>query len=229
MKKNIHIIGAGAWGTALALASVRAGCKTTLYTQTLEQVEMILETGHNNRYLPGVLIPPELHVTADLSHLQDAHVILLGLVALFKPTLSPDISHLQQSLDTLKNQIPSPLEAEKLHALENRLSSLEKNLERKEAEPSTSGPSDLKTLKAILLCDEALMALNKGEPIEKFLLHLKTLGHEVHPLAESAPSTWPSWLNKWVKVKKTQTPDLTYQLEDLRKTLWQTFLSGDTP
>jgi len=57
-------VGAGSFGTAVALLLERAGVRTTLLCRTPEQMATILETEENARYLPGVAIPQGLKVRA---------------------------------------------------------------------------------------------------------------------------------------------------------------------
>ena len=59
------VIGDGGWGTALAILMARQGIEVTLWGAFLEQVEEMRALGENRRYLPGVPLPPSLHLTAD--------------------------------------------------------------------------------------------------------------------------------------------------------------------
>src|SRR5258705_13441448 len=77
---HIAVLGAGAWGTALALAALGAGRKTTLWVRE-EDVLADIGAGHGNRFLPGVSIPAELHVTGDLARACKADVLLLAVPA----------------------------------------------------------------------------------------------------------------------------------------------------
>jgi glycerol-3-phosphate dehydrogenase (NAD(P)+) len=54
------VVGAGSFGTAVALLLVRAGVSTTLLCRTEEQATELVERGENERYLPGVALPREL-------------------------------------------------------------------------------------------------------------------------------------------------------------------------
>jgi len=76
---NIVVVGAGAWGTAFALHLVRAGHAVALVPRRAEQAVAMAATRENVDYLPGVVLPAALRVTADLAHaLADADVILLA-------------------------------------------------------------------------------------------------------------------------------------------------------
>jgi glycerol-3-phosphate dehydrogenase (NAD(P)+) len=55
-------VGAGSFGTAVAVLLVRAGLRTALLCRTAEQAETLAESRHNERYLPNVELPRELRV-----------------------------------------------------------------------------------------------------------------------------------------------------------------------
>jgi glycerol-3-phosphate dehydrogenase (NAD(P)+) len=62
----IAILGAGSWGTALALYLARLGQEVRLWTQQESRVAMLRADQANNRYLPGYSFPATLSVTSDL-------------------------------------------------------------------------------------------------------------------------------------------------------------------
>lgn len=62
---RIGVLGAGAWGTALALAAQRAGRKVVLWARRPEQAEEMRATRRNETYLPGIELPEELIITSD--------------------------------------------------------------------------------------------------------------------------------------------------------------------
>src|SRR5688500_6803937 len=55
--RRAAVIGAGSWGTAVAVMLARAGLEVDLGARTREQAETLAETGRNDRYLPGVALP----------------------------------------------------------------------------------------------------------------------------------------------------------------------------
>lgn len=63
---NIAVIGAGAWGTALANLLAQNGHKVTLWAHNPARVDEIRETGRNERYLPGIDLSPALKPEANL-------------------------------------------------------------------------------------------------------------------------------------------------------------------
>ena len=56
------MIGAGSFGTAVALLLERAGVRTTLLCRTAQQAEQLAADGENRHYLPEVPLPPALKV-----------------------------------------------------------------------------------------------------------------------------------------------------------------------
>lgn len=63
---NLIVIGAGAWGTALAIAAARhsAGHHVTLWARDSQQVQEMQAAGSNARYLPDMAFPAALQVSA---------------------------------------------------------------------------------------------------------------------------------------------------------------------
>jgi 1-acyl-sn-glycerol-3-phosphate acyltransferase len=66
--RRAAVIGAGAWGTSLAIALARAGLEVDLGTRTAEQAAELKDTRVNSRYLPQVPLPDKIavHRAADL-------------------------------------------------------------------------------------------------------------------------------------------------------------------
>jgi glycerol-3-phosphate dehydrogenase (NAD(P)+) len=60
--KRATVIGAGSFGTALAVLLTRAGLRTTLQTRTAEQAALLDSERENKDYLPGVELPAPLRV-----------------------------------------------------------------------------------------------------------------------------------------------------------------------
>ncbi len=60
--RRAAIVGAGAWGTSLAVSLARAGFEVELGCRTAEQAQALAEKRHNERYLPGVELPDSVGV-----------------------------------------------------------------------------------------------------------------------------------------------------------------------
>ncbi|MEL6583901.1 MAG: NAD(P)H-dependent glycerol-3-phosphate dehydrogenase [Pseudomonadota bacterium] len=76
--EKIAVLGAGAWGTALAALAARAGRDVMLWGRDAEVIGGINEQQENPRYLPGIALPNGLAATTSLSEaVSDADAILL--------------------------------------------------------------------------------------------------------------------------------------------------------
>lgn len=71
--RRAAVIGAGSWGTAVAVLLARGGLEVQLGTRTAAQAAAMEEAGENARYLEGVELPGSLHV------LPAAEIELAGL------------------------------------------------------------------------------------------------------------------------------------------------------
>jgi glycerol-3-phosphate dehydrogenase (NAD(P)+) len=60
--RRAAVIGAGSWGTSVAVMLARAGLEVDLGCRTREQVDRIAGSGHNEHYLPGLELPPQVNV-----------------------------------------------------------------------------------------------------------------------------------------------------------------------
>lgn len=73
---KIAVIGAGAWGTALAQVYAEAGHDVTLWSREQHLSDTINHHHENLVYLPGFRLSPNIHATADLAKLGDAEILL---------------------------------------------------------------------------------------------------------------------------------------------------------
>jgi glycerol-3-phosphate dehydrogenase (NAD(P)+) len=60
--RRAAVIGAGSWGTAVAVLLARGGLEVQLGARTPERVEELITDGENRRYLPGVPLPDAIDV-----------------------------------------------------------------------------------------------------------------------------------------------------------------------
>jgi glycerol-3-phosphate dehydrogenase (NAD(P)+) len=63
---NITIIGAGAWGTALAI-SLASNHRVTLWARDAGQIETMRASRFNQHYLPGILLPANIELSSEFS------------------------------------------------------------------------------------------------------------------------------------------------------------------
>ncbi len=61
--KNVAILGAGAWGSAMAIHLNRCGCRVTLMPRRVEQAVALAGTRENAEYLPGVAFPRDIQIS----------------------------------------------------------------------------------------------------------------------------------------------------------------------
>ena len=76
-RKSIGVIGAGAWGTALAQLYASNGTDVVLYARNERTVKSINEVRENEIYLPSVVLDDALIVTGNIQNALDCDVILL--------------------------------------------------------------------------------------------------------------------------------------------------------
>lgn len=74
---KIAVVGAGAWGTALAQVAAMAGREAMLWAREPEVVESVNGAHENSLFLPGIALDPKLHATGDLSEAAEADAILM--------------------------------------------------------------------------------------------------------------------------------------------------------
>lgn len=61
---KVAVIGAGAWGTAIALLMAQKGLEVALWARRREQAEAMLAMRENREYLPGIALPANLQPTS---------------------------------------------------------------------------------------------------------------------------------------------------------------------
>lgn len=86
----IAVLGAGAWGSALALYLARRGQAVYLWSIETPQVKAMLKERTNNQYLPGYLFPDTIYPTDKLKEAVDAaNDLLIAVPSVgFRQTLS---------------------------------------------------------------------------------------------------------------------------------------------
>ena len=89
MSKTIAIIGAGSWGTALAIHGHECGHRIRLWAHSMDTMNAIRTNRVNNIYLPGFAVPEEIDVTSEESCVADADYSLLVVPSIhFRSTFS---------------------------------------------------------------------------------------------------------------------------------------------
>ncbi len=98
MSSTISILGAGSWGTALAIQAARNGCQTMLWGHNPSHIACLSKDKINNQYLPDLSFPTSLFVTDNLeTAINFSNIILLSIPShAFKNTLiklKPFLNH----------------------------------------------------------------------------------------------------------------------------------------
>lgn len=90
---KICMLGAGSWGTALAVLLSKKGYEVTLWMRNEEQCQNMKKTRENLKYLPGIILPSNISFTCDKKEaLKDAESIVASVSSqAFRSTLE-DIS-----------------------------------------------------------------------------------------------------------------------------------------
>jgi glycerol-3-phosphate dehydrogenase (NAD(P)+) len=85
---NITIVGAGAWGTALAI-SLSANHRVMLWARDAAQIESMRATRYNQHYLPAVQLPTNIELSGDLSGaLAVSELVIIAVpTSALRPTL----------------------------------------------------------------------------------------------------------------------------------------------
>lgn len=113
---EVAVLGAGSWGTALALLLAQDGGVVRLWDRTPEQIAALLAARENQRYLPGHPLPLNLQPTASLSEaLQGARCVVVAVpsaavdAVLGRATLAPnaDIVLASKGLDPETLELPA--------------------------------------------------------------------------------------------------------------------------
>ena len=75
--REIGVLGAGSWGTALAIQAARAGCTVKLWARDASLAERMRGERENAKYLPGASLPESIEITSDLGSLCDLDEVMV--------------------------------------------------------------------------------------------------------------------------------------------------------
>ncbi len=78
---NFVVAGAGAWGTAFSVHLARLGHAVTLVPRRAEHAAQLVAVRVNADYLPGIQLPPDVHVSTNPGSLTAADAVLLACPA----------------------------------------------------------------------------------------------------------------------------------------------------
>jgi len=76
--RNFAVLGAGSWGTALAIQLARAGARVWLWARDRDHAAAIAATGVNDAYLPNFSLPAAVVATGDIgTAISESHNVLV--------------------------------------------------------------------------------------------------------------------------------------------------------
>ena len=81
--QSVGIVGAGAWGTALAITARRAGRDVLIWAYEPETLDDINTRHRNTTYLPGVTLDPGIEATARFNEVATCDVLLIVTPVVF--------------------------------------------------------------------------------------------------------------------------------------------------
>jgi glycerol-3-phosphate dehydrogenase (NAD(P)+) len=94
---RVAVVGAGAWGTALASVAANAGREVILWAREPEVVASINSGRANTMFLDGVILPAAISATDELSRVREASAVLLVAPA----------QHVRETLTALRPHVAS--------------------------------------------------------------------------------------------------------------------------
>lgn len=81
---KVGVLGAGSWGTALALLLHNNGHDVTIWSINKDEVELLQNERENKSKLPGVILPNEMKITNDLEEgMKDKDFLVLAVPSIF--------------------------------------------------------------------------------------------------------------------------------------------------
>ncbi len=75
----ITVLGAGGWGTALAVMAHREGHTVNLWSPFEEEVASIRRSGEHKKLLPGVPVPPSIALTSDITVAASSDMVIMAV------------------------------------------------------------------------------------------------------------------------------------------------------
>lgn len=95
--RSVAVLGAGAWGTALAQVSAAAGREVQIWAREPEVVQSINAAHENTLFLPGLPLNPGISATGDLAEAAKAELILAA----------PPAQHMRGVLQAIRPHLPA--------------------------------------------------------------------------------------------------------------------------
>lgn len=131
--QTIAVLGAGSWGTALAMLLARNDHTVNLWSHNAKHAATMQQSHENNRYLPGLTFPEKLSISADLEvTFKDVSNVLIVVpshafrdtLKTIKPFLNDahNIAWATKGLETDSNKLLHQVAQEELVEFSNKIS-----------------------------------------------------------------------------------------------------------
>ncbi len=96
---KIALIGAGGWGTALAKVLSENELDVTLWCREEDVLRSIRERRENDRFLPGIALPPSLRATGELGEaVESSRVVLLAVPSPYLRSVASELAPFVQGV-----------------------------------------------------------------------------------------------------------------------------------
>lgn len=93
--KKVCVLGAGSWGTALAMVLSENSEEVYLWTKASEQIDEINKKRTNTKYLKEIKIPNNIICTLDMKEaVKDAEIVVMAVPSQAVRSVSKDLKHL---------------------------------------------------------------------------------------------------------------------------------------
>ena len=115
-KSTVAVLGAGSWGTALAIQLARNGLRVNLWGHRAEHIEALSAARENTTYLPGIKLSENIKPTASIDGaLQNVEVVLIAIPSkAFRGLLQSLKAHLKSGVSVFWASKGFELESGKL-------------------------------------------------------------------------------------------------------------------
>ena len=110
---KVSVIGAGGWGTALALLMAKRGKEVTIWGHDPVHVEAMRSAGQNGKYLPGVSLPPLIRPTTSLKECVGAEILFLAVPSSHLRSISSSLAEAGLGQNTILLSCTKGIERER--------------------------------------------------------------------------------------------------------------------
>lgn len=137
---NITVLGAGGWGTTLAVMLHFNGHNVTLWEYKKAYIKTLIKTRENPLYLPGIKIPEEITITHDLSEaVGKNNMIVMAVPSQFLRSVVKEI-HFSDVRNSILVSVAKGIEIKSLMTMSQMLNEVMPSLHREQI-GALSGPS----------------------------------------------------------------------------------------